>query len=122
MQRRSFLGFWKTEVNLWIEKELSFRKFWSKDDTHINRIANTDEAELKKLQKFIYDGSEGNYTICDLQGEKLDGKYILADIEYTNTLQKFNMSASQLLESYKQRLKDESWKIVNFLSNLIPKK
>mmetsp|Transcript_25677 Transcript_25677/g.28002 ORF Transcript_25677/g.28002 Transcript_25677/m.28002 type:complete len:332 (-) Transcript_25677:395-1390(-) len=84
-------------ANLWIEEYIPhFTRMWHKlPKEHITIIASTDHAELMELQKsFYYDHSE-KFTIADLQGgmkELTNGnnEYILCDIEFTNTLQKFS--------------------------------
>lgn len=93
------------KINLWVEKDVgkaNWRKFWKTNPqlSHVERLAGTDERELQKLQDYIYDQSQNRYTVCDLQGSYTGGHYTLGDIEFTNTLTKFNMDPETLLKAY----------------------
>ena len=95
-----FFVFGGSYINLWVEKQLNFVKFWAfNGETKDEQMANTSEPELKKLQKFIYILTSKQFTICDLQGENENGKFTLCDIEYTNTLGKLGWK-NQLIEEY----------------------
>lgn len=102
-----FLGFRQHDVHLWVESELkNFRKFWCDlEKDQLFRLVYTDEEELRKLQKAMFEVSEETYTICDLQGEKKGDKFILTDIEYTNTLKKLGWEENNLLDGYREMTK-----------------
>jgi len=87
----------------WCEKYLNnFRKFWDFGfNDHIDKLVNTDHVHLKNFQKYIYDFSKNKHTIVDLQGTIDDDfNYILTDIEYTDTLEKFKLKQNDLLNSF----------------------
>jgi hypothetical protein len=95
------------DINLWIEKRVdNFTKFvdikFALRD-HSRMIATTTIPELQKLQVDIYLKSGCTRTVCDLQGARdKNGKIILCDIEFTDTLDKFGMKSSLMLEKFKE--------------------
>jgi len=59
---------------------------------------------LRKLQREIYLNNLGAFTFCDAQGSDETDRFILADIEFTNTLP--GWSPGELLACYKFYLED----------------
>jgi len=101
--------FIKTERNeyLWTEDYLeNFQKFWG-SGSFVQKIATTDNPSLFRLQVHIYRESKKEYTIVDLQGDDQEEKIILTDIEFSNTLQKFNMTNEALLGAFLRYLRNE---------------
>lgn len=82
----------KTTVDghyLWIEKELKqFERFNHPYASKMMRVASVSSSHprLRVLQKSIYEASGYQRTVCDLQGLYHNGKYVLGDIEFTNTI------------------------------------
>jgi hypothetical protein len=89
---------------LWIEEKLpKFNKMINNNIDYLifeNKIVDTNENVLNKFQLMIYYQTNKKYTICDLQGCCFNNNFILTDIEYTNTLEKFNMNSNKLLKCF----------------------
>jgi len=73
--------------NIWVEEYLdNFGKFINTNYDRPYLLVSTTSQTLKNLQKHIYTKTKGAYTIFDMQGCSRDILYILADIEFTNTI------------------------------------
>jgi hypothetical protein len=108
-EKRSWLGLWNNEYNnLWIEEYLvGYKRLWNdlswySPTIHNHILSSTDIPELQELQYYIYRETLGKRTICDLQGcyNRENGTFVLCDIEFTDTLQKFDISNDELLDDY----------------------
>jgi hypothetical protein len=77
---------------------------------HNHLLACTDIPELQELQEFIYQKTEKKRTLCDIQGQrnKVLNSFILCDIEFTDTLEKFGYDRKVLLKEYVKSRNNEA--------------
>lgn len=77
-------------MHVWMEDYLpKFRKFWGNASSQMERMVTSASPTLSLLQYFIYDQSRQSYTVVDLQGVVQQDKYILCDVEFSDTLSSF---------------------------------
>lgn len=89
-----------TTILLRVEEQIfNYVKFWRVAETRIQCIAGTDEPILSLLQQSIYQMSQGEFTIVNLQGGKnwSNSSFTLCDIEFSNT---HGMQSAEVLAAY----------------------
>lgn len=95
---------------LWIEKELPYFVRFG-DHYSGNRVmvacASASHKRLRLLQKSIFESSGLQRTVCDLQGYRVPetGQYILADIEFTDTMHHLHWSPQELRSAFVESMK-----------------